>query len=110
MTDQIPIVDPSRQFYVSATYDETQREFVVLLGPFETHQEALDLVATARRLAEIVDPRACWYAYGTCSSLRVSEKTGLAIEPMRAIFRPKGDGTYDAMNSKGVKIRGGLRP
>jgi hypothetical protein len=36
-----------------------------LLGPYGTHEEALDLVGAGRKLAESVNDRAFWYAYGT---------------------------------------------
>lgn len=35
------------------------------LGPFVTHQAAMDRVEEGKRLAEGFDPRAFWYAYGT---------------------------------------------
>lgn len=37
----------------------------LLLGPYDTHEEALELVETGKRLAEQVNDRAIWYAYGT---------------------------------------------
>lgn len=37
----------------------------LLLGPFETHEEALGKVDLARTLADRVDPKAPFYAYGT---------------------------------------------
>lgn len=36
-----------------------------LLGPYATHEAALADVDLGRRLAERVDLRAAWYAYGT---------------------------------------------
>lgn len=36
-----------------------------LLGPYATHQEALDNVARGTKLAMDSDPKAPWYAYGT---------------------------------------------
>lgn len=38
-----------------------------LLGPYATHQEALDLVSDGRRLAEDVDPRCAFDRFGTAS-------------------------------------------
>lgn len=63
---QEPVVDPSRVFYVSAILDG-RSSFV--LGPFETHAEALERVAEGRSLACEHDSsqRASWAAYGTCS-------------------------------------------
>jgi len=37
----------------------------LLLGPYGTHQEALDHVPMGKAAAERVDARAFWYAYGT---------------------------------------------
>lgn len=37
----------------------------LLAGPFPQHQTALDMVEPARRLAEKVDSRAIWDAFGT---------------------------------------------
>ena len=36
----------------------------LLLGPYDTKAEADQHVPDARKLAEMVDPRACWYTYG----------------------------------------------
>lgn len=40
---------------------------VRLLGPFTNdHRAALNMVDAVRRKAEELDPRAHWYAFGTC--------------------------------------------
>jgi hypothetical protein len=54
-----------RVFYVSVM---DGRRKGVLLGPYETHREALDNVAQGRELANEADPRASFYAFGTCSA------------------------------------------
>jgi hypothetical protein len=36
-----------------------------LLGPYQTHEAALDEVELGRRLAERVNARACWWGFGT---------------------------------------------
>lgn len=36
-----------------------------LLGPYQTHEDALANEPRARRLAADADPKAPWYAYGT---------------------------------------------
>jgi hypothetical protein len=36
-----------------------------LVGPFDTHEEALGRVEEARRIACEVNDRGIWYAYGT---------------------------------------------
>lgn len=51
-------------FYVSVIDDERKRK-ALLLGPYVTHSFALSMVPTGRRLAERVDARAVWYAFGT---------------------------------------------
>lgn len=39
----------------------------LLAGPFQTHQQALDIYEQARELAlNYGDPRAWFYSYGTC--------------------------------------------
>lgn len=38
----------------------------LLLGPFPTHRQALDMVEAVRKKAEEIDPRAVFYAFGTC--------------------------------------------
>lgn len=40
-------------------------EYRLLLGPFTTHEAALQAAPLAEKLANDTDPRACWYAYGT---------------------------------------------
>lgn len=35
-------------------------------GPYDTHEEALADVEEVRRIGEDVDPRAVFYAWGTC--------------------------------------------
>jgi len=37
-----------------------------LLGPYGTHDEALENVQRGRNLAYDADPRSHWYAFGTC--------------------------------------------
>lgn len=38
----------------------------MLLGPFDTHEAALANVDRGTKLAYDADPKAPWYAYGTC--------------------------------------------
>lgn len=49
-------------YYVSATEG---RRYALLLGPYATHQEAIDTVDLARLECTARDPRAVWWAYGT---------------------------------------------
>lgn len=37
-----------------------------LAGPFPDHQQALDMVPAVQAMAEALDPRAVFYAFGTC--------------------------------------------
>ena len=48
-------------FYVSAVDGDRA---ALVSGPFETHQEALDAVQAVRDACS--DPKAHWYAWGTC--------------------------------------------
>lgn len=49
-----------------------------LLGPYNTHDEALANVDRAREHAQQVNDRAIWYAYGTA---RVTMKPGKELKP-----------------------------
>lgn len=52
-------------YYVSVRRDDGMHG--LLLGPFRNdHARALAAVPAARAKAEEVDPRAHWYAFGTC--------------------------------------------
>ncbi len=59
-----PAADPRPGFYYVSIIREGGA-YVFLRGPFTKHQDALDAVAPSREIAERVDPRACWYAFGT---------------------------------------------
>jgi hypothetical protein len=51
-------------YYVSVVKGSDYR---LLLGPFvNDHAKALGMVDAVRRKAEELDPRACWYAFGSC--------------------------------------------
>ena len=56
---------PDVVFYVSAEY---QGQHCILLGPFPTHQRAMDMVGVGRERAWKKDYRAPWYGYGTGSA------------------------------------------
>ena len=67
--------DPQPGFYyVSVRRERGPTHFMgagtdhrLLLGPFvNDHARALASVEQVRRKAEDLDPRACWYAFGTC--------------------------------------------
>lgn len=60
--DQAPDTRPGL-YYVSATEG---RRYSLLLGPYPTHAEALEQVDVARLECIARDPRAVWWAYGTC--------------------------------------------
>jgi hypothetical protein len=60
---QAPDTKPGN-YYVTVKRDDGA--YGRLFGPFENdHARALELVNLGRRLAEEVDPRAFFYAYGT---------------------------------------------
>ena len=63
--DEHDIIDerPGR-YYVSVRNDAGQ--WRPLLGPFDSHLEAIEHVEHGKRLAQDAgDPRAAWYSYGT---------------------------------------------
>jgi acetyl-CoA acetyltransferase len=53
-----------KAFYVSVIDGERKG---LLLGPLNTHAEALDLVPAVRSKANELEPRAAFYAFGTAS-------------------------------------------
>ena len=50
-------------YYVSCKDGD---RYSLLLGPFDTHEEALENVDEAKRMAQEIDCWACFYAFGTC--------------------------------------------
>lgn len=74
-------------FYVSVRDGE---KFGVLVGPCETHEEALGLVEATREEARSFDPFAHFYAYGTLKLDNDSTKA-FPIGPLNGIvnFSPK---------------------
>jgi hypothetical protein len=61
MAQQQPDTQPG-PYYVSAIDGS---KWALVSGPYETHQEALDLVDKARRIAVSLDPRAHFAGFGT---------------------------------------------
>ena len=61
---QVPDTAPG-PYYVSVIRDGSPSDARLVSGPYPTHKEALDLVDRARRLCERLDPKACFYAFGT---------------------------------------------
>ena len=55
--------DPRPGPYYVTAIDGTRHAF--LLGPYDHHQDALDMVDEGRRIAQELDRRAIWYAFGT---------------------------------------------
>lgn len=55
---------PGARFYVSAVRGE---HFALVAGPYATHEEALDVLPAAKRLAHTVDRRSVFDAFGTCN-------------------------------------------
>lgn len=58
-----PPIDQAGFFYVTCRNDsgETRR----VRGPWRSHAAALEAVTAVSREAGKLDPRACWYAWGT---------------------------------------------
>lgn len=61
---QEPVTDPDRVFYASTRNDG---KVGFLAGPYDTHQEALDVVAPTKELATAADQWAVFYSFGTLS-------------------------------------------
>lgn len=55
--------DPRPGNYYVSVIDGKRSAF--LLGPFPTHQQALDMVEPVRAKGNELDPRAAFYAFGT---------------------------------------------
>ncbi len=64
---QPPLVAHRDQYYYVSVKDEERRRHAYLLGPYNTHEEALANVQRGNNLACDAIPRAHWYAFGTCS-------------------------------------------
>ena len=62
--DEIQTPDTKPGPYYVTCRDGGRTAFLV--GPFERHVDALDLVEPARKRACEIDPRAHFYAFGTC--------------------------------------------
>jgi len=56
-------IDTKPGFYYVSIIDGTQ--YALALGPYPTHQDALNNVATAKALCAN-DPRSHWWGFGTC--------------------------------------------
>lgn len=63
--DGCPAPDDGRAFFVSV---QSGAKAGFLAGPYTTHTGALVHVEAARQMAEAADPRAPWYAFGTCQA------------------------------------------
>ena len=63
----------SGYFYATVINDSGDHRF--LLGPFANHETAIASVGLAQSLAERMDARAFWYAYGTA-------RTETAVSPL----------------------------
>jgi hypothetical protein len=53
-------------YYASVRDPENPDRLGFLLGPYKTHQEALDMVNPAQEMANKVNSWAAFYAFGTC--------------------------------------------
>ena len=61
------------KYYVTAV---DHRRVALLAGPFTSHEAALARVAVSKRIAEQVNDRAIWWAYGTSR-----DKGGVTLPP-----------------------------
>lgn len=68
-----PVIDSTRHFYVSVIDND---RYGLLLGPFDLHSQALSLVSVVRDRVQQLDPRAHWYAFGTCSLPKEIDRQG----------------------------------
>lgn len=56
-------------FYYVSVHDEGRNRRTIVRGPWrDDHRGAIDAVEAVRRESEQIDPRATWYAFGTCRS------------------------------------------
>lgn len=77
-------------YYVSVV--DGPKKFQVLAGPYKTHQEALALVPTVTRIAQDVDPRAAFYAFGTVAMKPDFTKPGILNDKI-ILTNPTGSDT-----------------
>jgi hypothetical protein len=61
---QTPDTKPG-PYYVTAVLDDSRKVYP-MAGPYALHADALADVERIRRVAESVDRRALWAAFGTC--------------------------------------------
>jgi hypothetical protein len=64
-------------FFVTCIEDEGKRRTGFLLGPYDTHSEALTNVDRGRKLAEDADEKAHWYSFGTRSISEPTDRKGM---------------------------------
>lgn len=55
-------------------------KIVAVLGPFDTHDEALDSVSEGRDLVWAADPRAPWYSFGTTSISKDEQRPNVVFD------------------------------
>lgn len=72
MNQQTPDKRPGA-YYVSVV---DGGKFLLLAGPFETHEAALARVEQATEIARNLDPNCAFYAFGTCR-LEAANGTGI---------------------------------
>jgi hypothetical protein len=70
LCDESSDVLSGRDFFVTCKKTKTGKQTAFLLGPYETHEEALKNVERGRTMAEKVDQWAAVYAYGTASTAK----------------------------------------
>ena len=83
-TSPIPDRTPGA-FYVSC---ENAGRRALLVGPFATHVDAITRVDDVRKLAERLDPRAVFYAFGTSRAPVGTDTPGKINDLFYAVPRP----------------------
>lgn len=96
--------------------DEPQT--ALLAGPFSSHSLALSWVEKARKVAQEVDPKAFWYAFGTCRMEAqpygwkvgvLNERLGIESSPTSALDRTTSIGSTIGTDRQGGPPDGGNR-
>jgi len=79
MANQLP--DNKAGDYFVSFQPLGSRKYGLVLGPYQTHAQALAMVETGKELANRVDAQAGFYGFGTCrlpeNSGRVGQLNGL---------------------------------
>ncbi|NNM65709.1 MAG: hypothetical protein HKL99_14090 [Burkholderiales bacterium] len=72
--------NPRFKFYVTMIRSGTPPKVARLAGPFDHHEDAIALVVRARAVAQEVDPRSAWDAFGTSGIESDNHRPGVLNE------------------------------